>query len=60
MSRLLHCTRCGALYLADRYVPLLLRRWRLCPHCRGPLPPSRAGPVRDDSHPGPLLAEAVP
>jgi hypothetical protein len=55
MSRLLHCARCGALFVVDRYVSLLPRRWRLCPRCRGPLPSS--GAVRDCGRLGPVLAE---
>ena len=55
MSRLLHCTRCGELFVADRYVSLLPRRWRLCPRCRGPQPPSGAVSVRDGGRCGPVL-----
>lgn len=38
MNRLLRCRRCGALFMPDRFAGLL-HWWRLCPHCRGPLPP---------------------
>lgn len=57
MSRLLHCTRCGALFPGDRHLRLLSRWWRLCPRCQGPLPPSGAVPVRDGGHGGPVLPE---
>lgn len=60
MSRLIRCARCGALFATDRCGLLLPRRWRLCPRCRGPLPPSGAVPVRDGGRTSPVLAEVAP
>jgi len=59
MSRLLHCARCGALFVAERHLVLLPRRWRVCPRCRGPLPPSGTVPVRDGGRLGPVLEEVT-
>lgn len=59
MSRLIRCRRCGALFVPDRVAILILIKWRLCPRCRGPLPPTGAVPAMDDLllvHPGPLEA----
>ena len=46
MSRLVRCSRCGALFVPDRFAAML-RSWRLCPRCRGPLPPSGEVPPTD-------------
>ncbi len=48
MSRLIRCRRCGALFVPDR-AAMLVRCWRLCPRCRGPIPPSGGIPAVDDS-----------
>ena len=40
------CKRCGRLFDLDR-TAILYGRWRLCPDCRGPLPPSGGVPVPD-------------
>ncbi len=57
MSRLIRCRRCGALFVPDRVMMLIPIRWgRLCPRCRGPLPPTGAVPAMDDRllvHPDP-------
>ncbi len=47
MSRLMRCRRCGCLFVPDRFAPLRLV-WRLCPRCRGPVPPTGGMPVTDD------------
>lgn len=60
MSRLLHCARCGALFVAERHLLLVPRRWRLCPRCRRPVPPSGAVTVRDGGRPIPPLPEVAP
>ncbi len=60
MPREMRCGRCGDVFLANRLTDLLPRRWRLCPRCRGPLPPSGAVPVRDGGRPGSTPSEAVP
>ena len=59
MSRLLHCARCGALFVPDRHLLLLPRRWRRCPRCQGQMPPSGAVPVRDGGRPSPSAVEVV-
>ena len=57
MSRLVRCRRCGALFVPDRFAALL-RCWRLCHRCRGPLPPTGGGPAADGAIqvPGPPVA----
>jgi hypothetical protein len=57
MSRQVRCHRCGALFMADRLTGILPPRWRLCPRCRGPLPPSGTVPVRDLGRPQLTLME---
>lgn len=39
MSVIVRCRRCGAPIVADRF-DILVRARRLCPNCRGPLPPT--------------------
>jgi hypothetical protein len=46
MSRLIHCRRCGVLFVPDQRSYLFGWR-RLCPRCRGPLPPSGGLPAID-------------
>ena len=46
MSRLVRCRRCGALFAPDR-IASFVRCWRLCPRCRGPLPPTGGVPASD-------------
>ena len=58
MSRLVHCRRCGAVFVADRLIGLLPPRWRLCPPCRAPLPPTGAIGVRGRQLP--ILPEPGP
>jgi hypothetical protein len=57
MSWTIHCRRCGALFVPDR-AAILVRLWRLCPRCRGPLPPSGV-PVIDGTFIRPTSSEAV-
>jgi len=56
MSRLIRCRRCGALFVPDRAATLIpIRCWRLCPRCRGPLPPTGGIAAMDGRllvHPG--------
>ncbi len=42
MRRVIRCRRCGTLVSAD-CLSAFVRRWRLCPRCRGPLPPTTDG-----------------
>ncbi len=44
MSRPVRCRRCGALFVPHRFAGFP-RWWRLCPSCRGPLPPSGGVPA---------------
>ncbi len=46
MSRALRCRRCGALFVPDRFAGFR-RWWRLCPRCRGLLPPTGGVPMQD-------------
>ena len=46
MSRPVRCRRCGAVFIPDRHA-VLPRWWRLCPRCRGPLPPTGGVPAAD-------------
>ncbi len=46
MSIVIRCRRCGREFVADRDA-ILAERWRLCPMCRGPLPPTGEVPVLD-------------
>ncbi len=49
MSRLIRCRRCGALFVPDCVATLIsIKWWRLCPRCRGPLPPTGAVPAMDE------------
>ena len=59
MSRLLRCRRCGALFVADRFAALLGRS-RLCPSCRGPVPPSGDVPATNGGVVLPCPPEAAP
>jgi len=55
VSRLIRCRRCGALFVPDRVAILIPIKWRLCPRCRVPLPPTGAVPAVDARllvHPG--------
>ncbi len=40
VSLVRRCRHCGREYPIDRHLVLLPRRWRLCPRCRRPRPPS--------------------
>ncbi len=40
MSYPIRCRRCGALFVPYRFAGFP-PWWRLCPRCRGPLPPGR-------------------
>lgn len=56
MSRLMRCHRCGALFAPDRFAALL-GSWRICPRCRGPVPPTGGVPTADAGRcPSPLVA----
>ncbi len=55
MSRRLHGGRGHALIVPDRQVGLLPRRWRLCPRCPGPVPPTGTAPARDSQRAIPIL-----
>ncbi len=58
MSRSIHCRRCSALFVPDRFAGLP-HWWRLCPRCRGPLPPTGGVPTPDRGQIFPCPAEAV-
>ncbi len=47
MSRHVRCRRCGAPFSPDCFAALV-RFWRLCPRCRGPLPPTGGVTIPDD------------
>ncbi len=49
MSRSIHCRRCGALFVPDRFAGFP-HWWRLCPRCRNPLPPTGRVPGMDGGH----------
>lgn len=55
MYRLIRCRRCGALFVPDQWSRLVPWR-RLCPRCRGPLPPTGGVLAMEDwvFHPAPL------
>jgi len=60
MSITTRCRRCGREYDADRAAILVGPRWwRLCPTCRGPLPPTGGVPVADGGRPTRCLPEAA-
>ena len=59
MSRLIRCRRCGALFAPDGFAAML-RTWRLCPRCRGPLPPTGGVPEADGGALLPCPPEAAP
>lgn len=46
MSRPVRCRRCGAPFVPDRR-GAMVAFWRLCPRCRGPLPPTSGAPPPD-------------
>ncbi len=48
MTMQTRCKRCGRLFDLDRTV-ILYGKWRLCPDCRGPLPPTGGVPTRDSA-----------
>ncbi len=52
------CTRCGRQFDLDR-AAVLNGTWRLCPNCRGPLPPTGAVPVPDGVDDRPWAKEAA-
>ncbi len=52
------CTQCGRLFELDR-AAILGGRWRLCPDCRGPLPPTGGVPVPDGNVVRPWTTEAA-
>ena len=52
------CTQCGRLFDLDR-AAILGRRWRLCPDCRGPLPPTGGVPVPEARNTRPWTTEAA-
>ncbi len=47
MSIVTRCRRCGREFVAERQA-ILAGRWRFCPACRGPLPPTGGVSVVDD------------
>jgi hypothetical protein len=58
MSRIIRCRRCGARFVPDRSA--ISVRWRrLCPRCRGPLPPSGGVPAVEGGLYWPHSAEVV-
>ena len=59
MSRLVRCRRCGAQFLPDSLATFIRSR-RLCPRCRGPLPPTGGVPATDGGTVLPCLPEAAP
>jgi hypothetical protein len=58
MSRLIRCRRCGVLLMPDR-AGVLPWAWRLCPRCRGPLPPTGGVAVMDDAWSRPCPVEGA-
>ncbi len=52
------CRRCGALFVADRFAGFPCW-WRLCPRCRGSLPPTGRVPIPDRGKRFPCPAEAA-
>ena len=59
MSVVIRCRRCGAEFVAGRVVAVLPER-RLCPRCRGPLPPTGGVPATDGGTLLPCRPEAAP
>ncbi len=57
MSRSIHCRRCGALFVPDCFASFV-GWWRLCPRCRGPVPPTGGVQANDQGRllPGPREA----
>ncbi len=47
MSIVIRCRRCGREFVADRQA-ILMGQWRLCPACRGPLPPTSGAAAVDN------------
>jgi hypothetical protein len=39
MTKLVRCRRCGAMFVPQHPIERV-GWWRLCPRCRGPLPPT--------------------
>ncbi len=58
MSRPVRCRRCGILFLPDCFAAMVRFR-RLCPQCRGPLPPTGGVPVSDAVPVRPWATEAA-
>lgn len=58
MSCLIHCRRCGALFVPDCFASFV-RCWRLCPRCRGPLPPTGGVPTTESGRLLPCPLEAA-
>ncbi len=46
MSIVIRCRGCGREFVADRQA-ILSGQWRLCPTCRGPVPPRGGVPATD-------------
>lgn len=57
MSCSIRCRRCGALFVPDCFAAFI-RCWRLCPRCRGPLPPTGGVPANDQGQIVPYPSEA--
>ncbi len=58
MSRSIRCRRCGALFVQDGIAALQHIR-RLCPRCRGPLPPTGGVPASDGGRLFPCPLEGI-
>ncbi len=58
MSRPIHCRRCGALFVPDCFASFV-HCWRLCPRCRGPLPPTGGVPANNQGRLLPCPPEAA-
>ncbi len=52
------CKWCGRLFDLDR-AAIVRGRWRLCPDCRGPLPPTGGAPVPNGNVVRPWTKEAA-
>jgi hypothetical protein len=50
MSWSIRCRCCGVLYAPERH-EVVAQVTRLCPRCRGPLPPTGSVPVADGAAP---------
>jgi hypothetical protein len=61
MGRPISCRQCGALFLPEP-LDVVARRRRLCPRCRGMLPPTGGSPAAYDliRLPAPLVPEVAP